>query len=190
MRYISVYKKNNFLKRLFTIISLFTVLVPGMTVLIPLLTGESTRQKEPLIALLSTLGTAAVMALIMILVYRYITQLSVDVSDMGLHHLAPGREKTLLWQDVIEVKIVPYGKSDRAVRIKTSSQRYVFPPHLVPDSFEAPNLKMGFPYQNWVYPDGRKERADVLHSFGAKIVRQYRPDLAKGILDVKDEIRL
>jgi hypothetical protein len=190
MRYVSVYTKNNSLKKIFTVVGVLVILIPGLAMVLPPLIAGTPMPKEQTLPLLMTMGACVLAAIFMQFAYRQMVSLSVEVTDSGIQHFAPGREKIIMWQDVVEARIVPYGKHDRAVRIKTPNQRYVFPPHLVPDSFDAPDYKVSFPSPYWQYPDGRKERADVLHSFGAKLVRQYRPDLATGKLELKDGIKI
>jgi len=141
----------------------------------------STNHADRTKSLLVVLGTGLVMMALMLILEWQMNALEVEVSSAGVQHLAPGKPKTLMWADIVEAKIVPYGKYQRTIRIKTATDRYVFAPHLVPDSPDAPDQRMGFPTY-WLYPDAHREPADVWHSFAYKILEEYRPDLLTGKL--------
>jgi hypothetical protein len=168
------------------IVTVLVVLVPGASLLVPLLISGAPLPREQQLPLAMTLGACVLTAALMQFAYQRLAAYSMEATDMGIHHLAPGREKTLFWQDVIEAKIVPYAKNQTAVRIRSESTRYVFPPHIVPDTPDAPEWHFGFPRSYWLYPDGHREVADIPHCFGYKIVQQYRPDLLTGRLAPKN----
>jgi hypothetical protein len=181
MRLISAYSKSPLMKRIFA-------LVPAGVFLLVVLPRSVSRileiwrirfpVEEGLNVLVTLLG-AAVTALVLRWVYLRRVSTEIEITEMGIQHLGPGRGKVLLWKDLIEARSITYGKGQRALRLKTRETRYLIQPHMVPDSPDAPVLRMGFPLMVWLYPDGHRERCDVEHSFGWKAVQKYRPDLLK-----------
>ena len=185
MIYISIYKKSNRLRQIFSIMVGLVFIVPAVFIVLPPLFTGTPVPREKIESLLVILGACLLAAAIMQTVLRRLVATVLEVTETGLRHLAPGRERIILWRDVISAKKVPHGKGQVALRIRTKSERYLFPPHLVPDSSDAPALRFGFPWAYWLYPDGHRERADFEHSFAYKIMQQYRPDLLTGRLTPK-----
>lgn len=179
MRYVTAYRKSPSFRTFFRILRVFIVLVPLVVIIgsfmKPGRVGNGEHAQTISLAL-TVLGGVA-MTVLMQVFYRNIMALEVDVHEQGIQHLAPGKQRTLLWKDLVEARIVPYSRMEQAMRVRTAGARYLFKPDLVPDSPDAPELKMGFLRTDWIYPDGRREPADAEHSFGTQLVRQYRPDL-------------
>jgi len=183
MRYVSVYRHSRTLRAAFTAIQVMVLLAPvaivAFTVIMLRTLGLSWRVMPVkvwwLLALMIVLSLA-VYSLLRSFFRRHLT-LAVDVGAEGIHHLAPPPAKTILWQDVLLVCRVPYGKGVFALQLRTRDQRYTLSPQLVPDSPEAPRLRVGARGQFWEYPDGKVEPFDLEHSYGYRLVMEYRPDL-------------
>jgi hypothetical protein len=184
MRYVSAYRKSpSYWKRMRLVEGLlFLMLVWAM--LLIWLDPNNKAASDRLTGLVMLAGMGTLVAVLLRLVRWEMLKLEVEVTSEGLEHIAPGKRKVLRWADLIEAKRVPHGKYQRTIRIKTATTRYVFQPHLVPDSADAPDFRIGIPAY-WLYPDGHRERADVHHSFAYKILEQYRPDLLTGRLAKK-----
>jgi hypothetical protein len=183
MRYISVYSKSSVYRKIFTILQVVILAVPAIMILFTFVFLAMLGKNMPTIPFqfwmaiaMMVMGAVAAYGFVRFMLQRLIS-VSVEVSSMGIHHLAPGKEKTIQWYDVTAVKRVAYSKSTQALRIITSNSYYTFPPHLIPDTPDAPQLKFGFLRQVWHYPNGRTEPFDIEHSFGWQIIKSYRPDL-------------
>jgi hypothetical protein len=183
MRYVSVYSKSPWLKRIFMLVPLVVFVLPVVVSLVPLvirhLPQDPPDWDSMRSVLLSTGGGGAIAAIILTWAYRRLVSTQLEASEMGLHHLGPGRERMIQWRDLIEAKKIHYGKGQTALRLKTKDSRYLIRPDLVPDTPDAPILKIGFPTHRWHYPDGHEEPMDVEHGFGWKLVEKYRPELLK-----------
>jgi hypothetical protein len=182
MRYQSVYKKSNGRQRVFILMALLLAFIPAAGIVMLALSHGKPHSSEQWILLFGLTGSGIISAGFTYWSRRRMSALSVEVNDIGLQHTAPGREKTFLWQDLIEAKKVSYSKGQVAMQVRTATMRYVFPPDMVPDTPDAPELRFSFPKQYWLFPDGTREPADFEHCFGYKIVTRYRPDLLKGRL--------
>ena len=181
MRYVSAYSKSDTFRRIFNLVPQVVFVVLLALVLLPIafpqLHHNPEKQKEGWVPILLTFISWLVMAGIMRFAYRRLASTQVEVTDEGIHRISPGPEKTLMWKDLISARVIAYGKGQRALRVKTADSRFLFEPHLIPDTPDAPSLRWGFPQQYWLYPDGHKEPFDVPHSYGWKLVERYRPDL-------------
>lgn len=183
MRYVSVYRHSRTLRAAFTAMQVMVLLAPvaivAFTVIMLRTLGLSWRVLPVkvwwLLALMIVLSLG-VYILLRSFFRRHLT-LAVDVSAESIHHVAPPPAKTILWRDVLLVHRVPYGRGIVALQVRTRDQRYTFSPQLVPDSPDAPRLRVGGRGQFWEYPDGKVEPFDLEHSYGFRLVKEHRPDL-------------
>lgn len=183
MRYVSVYRNSRALRATFTAMQVMVLLAPvaivAFTVII-LRSLDLSWSVLPakvwwLLALMIALSLT-VYILLRSFFQRHLT-LTVDVSKEGIHHLAPPPARTILWQDVLLIRRVPYGRGVVTLQVRTRDQRYTFSPQLIPDSPDSPRIRMGARGQFWEYPDGKVEPFDLEHSYSFRLIREHRPDL-------------
>lgn len=183
MRYISVYRNSRALRATFTAMQVMVLLAPvaivAFTVIILRSLGLSWSVLPAKVWWLLALMIAMSLLVYMLLrsfFQRHLT-LAVDVTEDGIHHVAPPPAKMILWRDVLLVRRVPYGKGMAALQLRTRDQRYTLSPQLVPDSPESPRLRAGARGQFWEYPDGKIEPFDLEHSCAYRLILEHRPDL-------------
>jgi hypothetical protein len=183
MKYVSVYSKSSGMKRLFILIPVVVFLLPVIFTLLPLilkhLPQNSPDWEHMRGEMTATMGGGLIAVVVLGFAYRRLISTNVEISEMGIQHLGPGRERMIMWKDLIEAKKIVYGKGQTALRLKTKDSRYLIRPDLVPDTPDAPAMRWSFPRPYWLYPDGHREPFDVEHGFGWKAVQKYRPELLK-----------
>jgi hypothetical protein len=183
MRYVSVYSKSPWLKRIFVLVPMALIVLPGLFSLAPHLIKridpDPPQHEQTTADSLTIIGSGMLAAVIMGFAYRRLISTQVEINEMGIHHLGPGREKMIMWKDLIAARKIHYGKGQTALRLKTADSRYLIRPDLVPDSPDAPTLAARFLKKYWRYPDGHEEPMDVEHGFGWKAVEKYRPELLR-----------
>jgi len=139
---------------------------------------EMTRQLMIIILLLVPLTVGSV------IFFRYIMnrQIStlVEITEEGINHIAPGKTRNFLWNEVKKIKLVPANKT-KALRLILEKGGYTFEPNLTPDEPGAPQITFGMMGMKWKFVDGTTMPADIKFSVGYKAVMQYRPDLLDGV---------
>ncbi|MDK9700394.1 MAG: hypothetical protein OEM52_09650 [bacterium] len=109
--------------------------------------------------------------------FKRMRETSVEISDTGIQHYAPGSPKTIPWQSVTQVKRIMYRKGQFAEQLIYPEGKYTLSPELVPDTPDAPSIKMTWKGILWLYPDGRTVDVTLENSFGHQAILRYRPDL-------------
>ncbi|MBU0509138.1 hypothetical protein KKH27_09920 [bacterium] len=183
MRYVSCYRDSRTLRAAFTAVQVMVLVAPVSIIAFVVITLHNLRLDWR--ALPSRVWwLLAIMLILSLTVYILVRQffrrhltLTVDVTAEGIHHLAPPPVRTILWRDMVLVRRIPYGKGIVALQLRTRTQRYTLSPQLVPDSPDAPRLRVGPRGQFWEYPSGEVEPCDLKHSYAYRLIREHRPDL-------------
>ena len=177
-RYVSGYRRSRSHHQLEIKLQLTLILLPTVFMLLPYVTEPNPEERRGLgNALLVVYPVILALMAISWRAFRAARRLVVDIDDEGIHHLAPGKPRSLAWRDLIKADIVQVGNGMRGVRVKSRSASYVLQPQLVPESPEAPVLDVSKRGIRWLYPDGRAEPSELpwLHAF--RVVERHRPDL-------------
>lgn len=133
--------------------------------------------------ILPMLGIIILMSVLMFVTFRILIRnqlvAEVEVNGDGLRHIAPGKERLIKWNDIMEIKKTPKGRSIIALRLITSGKNYDIFPYLVSETPGSPIILFKLNGPTWLREDNSTEPFALENSAAYEICKQYVPDLLK-----------
>lgn len=131
--------------------------------------------------ILPMVGLILIMSAIMFTTFRILIRnqlvTEIEVSDSGIRHIAPGKERLIKWEEITEVKKTPKGRSIKALRLITQGKNYDIFPFLVIDNPDEPKILFKLNGPVWLRKDNSTEPFTLENSVAYKICQQYIPEI-------------
>ena len=122
-----------------------------------------------------------IMSAIMFITFRILIRnqlvTELEVSDSGIRHVAPGKERFIKWEEITEVKKTPKKRSITALRLITTGKSYDIFPYLVIDSPTAAKILFRLSGPVWLHEDNSTEPFKLENSNAYMISQRYIPEL-------------
>ncbi len=170
--------------RLFTLISkVIPVLIalPAVAAIVFYFYTSASFSDEGSGDIIPMVGIILLMSAIMFATFKLLIRnqliAELEVTDEGIRHIAPGKERLIKWDEIEEVKKTPKGRSISALRLITSGKHYDIFPYLVEDNPAAPKILFKISGPAWLNEDNSTEPFTLENSVAYEICQQYRPDL-------------
>lgn len=182
MRYVSALKNSKFYNQFMKILILLMLVPPVMVFFIiwRLMKNNGMESGGMLPEFLFIIGVMILSSVIAIVVVRYVMErqnsVIVEINDEGVNHIAPGKPRMYLWNEVREAKIIRMGNKQSMVRISSDKENYIFYQYLVPDEPGAPQISFGIGGMKWKYMDGSTVPVKIENTVGYEAVHKYIPD--------------